>query len=441
MTTRSAAGRRLRFAPVGALVLALVAVVVIVAGAGHSYTVRLTFEDAGQLVDGDLVEVGGIPVGTVSSLALTPDGQAWVTVALDRDRFTPLHQGTRASIGTVGLSGVTNRFVALAPGPVTAPAIRSGAVIPERDTAPIVDIDELLDSVTPGVRANLRRGIQEAVGVLHDNVAGARGTLRYAAAAVERGGNFIGQLTQDRAAFSGLLASGAATASAIASRQHRLSHGIVATSSALTAIARARGALAAAIDRAPAVLADGTVFLEQLRPTLLALEPVVRDAGPVALPLARVLRELVPVSAKTGPVLGRLDAILPALQHALARLPGLSRVAVPALAKTVSALRRALPIFTGVRPYGQDILLGILHGYGGGSAENYDANGQFSRIALGLPAPTLLTSVLGFDVSQLSPHFLSAQTDKCPGSAAEPAPDRSNHVVVPGCDPRQVPAG
>jgi phospholipid/cholesterol/gamma-HCH transport system substrate-binding protein len=424
---------------VSAVALALAAVVAIVLGSGPGYAVRIEFQDAGQLVAGDRVEVGGIPVGTVSSLSLSRDGAAQVTVALSGGRFTPLHRGTTASIGTVGLSGVTNRFVALVPGPASAPAIASGGVVPETDTTPIVDIDEVLDAITPRVRGNIRRWIQESAGVLHGTVRGARRTLAYAAAALQRSGAFIGQVTADRAAFSDLLSSGARTAAALAAPDRQLTAGVAATATALHAIARARGALADAIARAPAALADGTAFLDQLRPTLGALDPVLGDARPVAAPLAAVLRALQPVSARTTPVLAKLDAILPALDGALAELPGLARVAVPALAEATTALDRALPIFTGLRPYGEDILLGILHGYGGGSAENYDANGQFSRIALGLPAPTLLTSVLGFDAPQLSPHFLTGQLAKCPGSAAEPAPDRSNVVTVAGCDRRQSP--
>jgi phospholipid/cholesterol/gamma-HCH transport system substrate-binding protein len=430
-----------RLASLAALAVAFVAVILIVTGGGPSYTVRIDFQDAGQLIAGDLVEVGGIPVGTVQSLQLTRDNEAQVTVALDRGRFTPLHEGTTASVGTVGLSGVTNRFVALAPGPPSNAAIPSNGVIPESDTTPIVDIDEVLDAVTPRVRENLRHWIQESAGVLDTPaaVAGARQTLDYAAAAIERSGAFIDQVTEDRAAFSGLIRSGAATAAAIAGQQTALTRGVASTASALAAIAQARTALAGSLTQAPATLTEGTSFLTRLRPALIALEPVLRDAQPVAAPLATVLTKLVPVARATAPVLTNLDAILPELDAAFAALPRVSRAAIPALTETVTALRRSLPIFTGIRPYGEDILLGILHGYGGGSAENYDANGQFSRIALGLPGPTLLTSILGFDIHQLSPHFLTEQTAKCPGSAAEPAPDRSNVITVPGCNPKETP--
>jgi phospholipid/cholesterol/gamma-HCH transport system substrate-binding protein len=417
----------------------LAVVVVILATGGNGYTVTIRFDDAGQLVPGDLVEVAGIPVGTVTSLNLSRDDQAEVTVAMRSRRFIPLHQGTAASIGTVGLSGVTNRFVALSPGPRTRPAIAPGGTLPQTATMPIVDLDEILDTLTPPVRANLRRFVQGSAGVLRGNVAGARTTLDYAAAALQRTDALVSEVVSDRPAFSDLLATGARTASTLAARHADLTKGVADTASALAAIAQARGSLASLLQRVPAVLADGDTVLTRLRPTLAALDPVLSDARPVAAPLATVLRRIVPTARAATPVLHSLDSILPGVKVALADLPGLSRVGVPAIAGTVTALHRAEPVFTGLRPYGEDILLGFLHGYGGGSAENYDANGQFSRIALGLPASTLLTALLGENLPELSPHLLTGQTDKCPGSAAEPAADGSNHIVVAGCDPKQVP--
>ncbi len=416
-----------------AVLLSLLGIV----GGGSGYTVRVDLADAGQLVDGDLVEVGGIPVGTVNAMQLTGSDVAQLTLAMHA--FTPLHQGTTVSVGTVGLSGVTNRFLAVEPGPRSAPVIRSGALIPEQATTPIVDLDELLDMFTPRLRENLRQLLQEYAGALRGNVGAARQTLDYAAAAIERGGDFIGQVVEDRTAFNSLLTAGASTASALAAPQSKLTAAVSNTASALTALAAVRSALSDALQRAPAALDDGTAFLDRLRPTLAALDPVLADARPVAAPLAALLRELVPTAAQAAPVLQQLTAVLPTVDRLLSALPALSHVAVPALNETEFALKKALPIFTGLRPYGDDILLGFLHGYGGGSSENYDADGQFSRISLGLPASTLLTAELGESLPSLSKHFLVGQTNKCPGSAAEPAPDKSNVVHVDGCDPKETP--
>ena len=80
------------------LVVAAIAVVAVLlfAGGGSGYTVYATFENAGQLVKGNQVQVGGRPIGTITEIELTDDGRARVEMKLDD--YAPLHEGTRATI-------------------------------------------------------------------------------------------------------------------------------------------------------------------------------------------------------------------------------------------------------------------------------------------------------------------------------------------------------
>src|SRR5687768_1674974 len=101
-------GNRRAFArAVGVLALlagiVLVAVVLLRTDSGHTY--RLLVETGGQLVDGNLVQVGGRPIGQVDDIALTDDAQAEVSITVD----DPLHEGTTAAIRATSLSGVANR--------------------------------------------------------------------------------------------------------------------------------------------------------------------------------------------------------------------------------------------------------------------------------------------------------------------------------------------
>src|SRR5829696_626425 len=105
------------------VVVAVIAIVLLGDGGGRSYT--LVFENAGQLVKGNEVQIGGRRVGSVEDILLTDDNQAEVRIAVD-EPYAPLHEGTQAAIRLTSLSGVANRYISLAPGPNNAPEIPDG---------------------------------------------------------------------------------------------------------------------------------------------------------------------------------------------------------------------------------------------------------------------------------------------------------------------------
>ena len=78
------------------MVAAIVVVAILMFGGSGAYNVHAVFQNAGQLVTGDQVQVGGRPVGSITKIALTPDGLARIDMKLDE--FAPLHQGTSATI-------------------------------------------------------------------------------------------------------------------------------------------------------------------------------------------------------------------------------------------------------------------------------------------------------------------------------------------------------
>ena len=411
-----------------ALALAVLAAVLVITDGGRGdYVIRAQFTDASQLVRGDLVEVGGRKVGEVTAIDLDDGNFAEVTLSLDDDSVRPLHQGTRAVVRTVGLSGVANRFVDLRPGPDTAPELPDGGVLKTTHTRGVVDLDALLNAFDPKVRADVQSLVRDSATALTARSARqANAGLELLNPAVVQLTELGRELTRDQVALEELLRHGAAVSSVLARHRASLGGGIDATADVLETIAAERADLAGALERAPAALRATRSTLRRMRTrTLPVLDPVLRDLRPSLAPLAELLRTIRPTLANARPLLTSLERLVPQARAALAPLPDLQRAAAPAMASITKALGEALPVVRGLRPYTPDLVSGFFHGFGGSTAHTYDANGHFARIMLdaGAQSPSGLVprppsgSLGGLRVGAVA---------RCPGGAEEAAPDRSN---------------
>jgi phospholipid/cholesterol/gamma-HCH transport system substrate-binding protein len=426
-----------------ALAAAVLAVAVVLLRGGGAYTIHAQFADAGQLVRGDLVEVGGGSVGTVKRLELTPNGLADAVLEIDQGAVTPLHLGTTATIRTVGLASVANRFVELAPGPSSTPTIPDGGKLPTTATRGIVDLDTLLNAFDAPTRARLQSLLASAATTLRPP-AGRQfnGAFHYLEATLGQTAILGQEVTRDQAALERLVATGADVASALASRRDHLRHGVRASAAALRQVAIERSALKNALARAPSVLAQGTGVLGDLRSTLVAVDPALRDLRPAAPRLARVLTQVVPVARHAIPAVSQVRALLPGAREVLSRLPALARTAVPAMQSGTQALRGSLPLLAGARPYAPDLIGGLFNGFGGSTAGYYDANGHYARIMLetGQGGGTGALATLSGSSGPGSGGYRTGLMARCPGGAAEPAADASNPWLPPDagnlCDPR-----
>src|SRR4051794_33432199 len=145
---------------------------------GGGYTVSATFQNAGQLVKGNNVEVGGRPIGTIKSIALDDNGQARVKMTVGSG-FDPLHSGTTAVIRATSLSGIANRYVELNPGPNDGAKIPDGGRITADETQAPVDLDQLFDTLDPKTRKGLQQIIRGSATQYAGKVKEAEQSLRY----------------------------------------------------------------------------------------------------------------------------------------------------------------------------------------------------------------------------------------------------------------------
>jgi phospholipid/cholesterol/gamma-HCH transport system substrate-binding protein len=429
-----------RIAGFAALVAAAVVIVLVLFTGGSTYVLHAEFSDAGQLVGGDLVTIAGHQVGSIGSISVTNNGLADVELDVSDSSITPVRQGTIATIGQLSLTGVANRFVGLSLG-AGAP-IKSGGTLPLNQTRGIVDLDVLLNALTPRVRTSLQRIIKTgAYFVGQPTASQINRSVQYFNPALSQATQLGAEVVADKFALDRLISSTAQVSTALAARNSDLGGAVTSTAAWLREVASQRAALEDAITRAPAVLHQGTGVLADVNFTLKVLDPVLRDLQPVAPRLGTLLRTLVPAAKNAIPTISGIQALVPGAEKALTELPPVERVATPAVRSLTAALRPITPILAGLRPYAPDLIAGFFNGVGGAAGGAYDANGHYLRTLAAVSASgATLTGVLG-TLGSLLGGVTGALTGigsgrtglvaPCPGGGSPPASDGTNPWTSP----------
>jgi phospholipid/cholesterol/gamma-HCH transport system substrate-binding protein len=432
----------------GALVLAGVLVAVLLLGGEDPARYKLRFQNAGQLVRDDDVQIGGRRVGSIADIVLGDDNTAIVEIELD-PAFAPLRQGTRAVIRQTSLSGIANRYIALTPGPNNAPALEDGAVLTTADTTDIVDLDQLFNTLDPEARRSQQRVIKGSADQFRDKGDQANAAAKYFNPALSTTRNLVNEINRDTRTLERFIVDGAKATTALAEKRGELTELVSNANQAAQGIAEENAAFSETLARLPTTLRRGNSTFVNLRATLTDLDVLVEESKPATKELAPFLRELRPLVARARPTIKDLRTAIrrPGENNDLVELtrkqPKLQQVASPSLKNTTKAIRRSIPVLDFIRPYSPD-LVGWFRDFGQGAA-NYDANGHYARIQPMFnlfqftenPAGGLLTPQ---DPNDRLAGLQSGVYKRCPGAASQPAADGSAPFTDNGldCDPRLV---
>jgi phospholipid/cholesterol/gamma-HCH transport system substrate-binding protein len=443
-----------RVAALAALGIAvvLVAVLLLRGDGGTEYTVRLI--NAGQLVNGDDVQVGGRRIGSIEDIRLTDNNHAAIKVKVEED-YAPLHEGTTAVVRATSLSGVANRYIQLFPGPDSSRALGAGATLGTEKTTSIVDLDQLFDTFGPKTRKGLQKVVQGFATQYGGKSAEANEAIKYFNPAISTTDQLVQELLGDQPTLQRFLVDTSSLVTAIAERRNDLADLVGNASETAAAIGNERTALTQTLDLLPETLRKGNTTFVNLRATLDDVTELVDASKPVAPELAPFFRTLRPLLVESRPTIRDLSLLIrkPGPDNdsidLLNEAPALAQVAAPTFANTRRALQQSMPVVEFIRPYAPE-LIGWFRDFGQ-SGSTYDANGHYARIQpifnafsfTDNPAGGTLTPILssqrlaGYDVGFA----------RCPGSATQPAVDGSNPFLDGGnlgpndCDPNFVPPG
>ena len=415
-------------------------------GGSGSYSVKAVFDNAGQLVPGNQVRVGGQPVGKIADVELDDQANAVVTLEVNDD-FAPLHRGSTATIRASSLSGITNRYVSLKPGPNSNEKIDDGGQIGADETSAPVDLDAVFNSLDAKTRAGLRNVIRGYGDWYDTRGADAGQATKYFAPFLTSGSELAQELALDQAVLERFLKDGAATVSAIAERRDDLAGLVVNTNEAMAAIGDESTSLQRALELLPGTMRKANTTFVNLRGTLDGLQLLVEESKPATVKLEPFFRELRPLVADLRPTIADLrDLIrLPGPGNDLTELtaaqPRLAQLTADVFPRGIRTLDEAQPVISYARQYTPDIA-GWITKFGEVAAY-YDANGHYARVM-----PTFSparrnpdNTLTALPAQQRTEGFKRGIFRYCPGGSVQPPPDGSAPVPAEGCNPADHPQG
>jgi phospholipid/cholesterol/gamma-HCH transport system substrate-binding protein len=425
-----------RVALAGAVIAAVALVaIVLFGGGGDSYTVKATFANAGQLVKGNPVQTGGVPIGSVQKISITDGGQAEIEMKID-DKYAPLHVGTRATIRQFSQSGLANRYVDLQMPPHSEEIPDGGRIGSDRTTT-AVDLDELFNTLDPQTRRSLQGFFKGQARQFHDQGERANVGFKYLNPALATSSRLFSELTRDTPLLERFLVDSSRLVTTIAERRDDLAALIGNLNTTTRALGDQKAALAESIGRLPPFMRRANTTFVNLRAALDDLDPLVDASKPVAKRLApflsqarafahdarptvRDLSVTIRRSGRRNDLIELLNSVPPLADIAVERgrrtyAPGGKRYDVGEAQGAFQEAAKALPEgateIAFARPYTQDFL-GWFDDFSSTGA-NYDA--------LGADARAQFNFTESFPGAVSTGHFR-----RCPGSSEAPAPDGSN---------------
>jgi ABC-type transporter Mla subunit MlaD len=378
-----------------ACTIALIAVVLLATSAGGSngaYEVRAIFDDAGNLIGGENVKIDGVTVGTVSSVAPTPQAKAAVVLHIDNPGFQDFREDASCTIKPQALIGEkyvdclpTQPRVEGTPLPPPLKRIRKGhegagqLLLPVANTHSPVDVDLINDISRLPEEERFTIIFNELGAGLAGRGSDLREVLIRANPALQELDKVLAILASENHVLAKLAVDSDEALAPLAKVRGRVADFIVQSNTVAQATAAQRGALARNLQLFPP-------FLERLGPNL---ERVGRFAE------------------ATTPTFAALEQAAPAIDKAFEHLPAFNKSSTsffenlgttakqqgPALVATKPLLTTLRSLGAAGKPFASNLatLFSSVRNSGGlerfldfvflgtGSANGYDALGHFLR--------------------------------------------------------------
>jgi virulence factor Mce-like protein len=277
-----------------AIVVVVVAVILLDSG-GNSYVVKMRLADANGLRQGSPVAIGGQDVGTISMSV--KDDHVIVSMKLNRAQ-APVGRNATAEVASVNLLG--QKRVELDKGNLRDPA-PSGYTLSPGQVTVTPDLDQVIDVLTPDVRARLAILINEAGEAFTGRKEDFSTTLQQLPADLQAGDRLVSGVSDDNHTLAQLVEHSDAFVSQLAQQRAQLVHLVGTLGQASATVQAKRAQLAAILEKAPGTLATLQTFLVKLQNTTVPLGPAAVDITDTAPALDQTLGQLDPFRKAADP--------------------------------------------------------------------------------------------------------------------------------------------
>ncbi len=298
-----------------------------------SYEIKAEFSSAQAVTpgQGQQVTVSGVKVGDVAGVDLE-DGRAVVTLDID-ERYAPVYRD--ATMLLRPRTALKDMQVVLDPGTPASGEVPDGGTIPESQTQPDVNPDEVLSALD----ADTRRYLAAAVDTLGTGLDGNGARLRKLLVAAEPTSAELRKLLDAFAARREQIAHLTHNLSEIAQIAGRHEGDIRRTirysSDALSSLARQDTSIRDSLTRLPGTLSAAQGALRDSRPLAQELGPAAQELTPAVRRLSRGLHPLRPLVREATPIVR--DKLRPFVKAGVPALREL-RPAAAALGGTLTDL-------------------------------------------------------------------------------------------------------
>jgi phospholipid/cholesterol/gamma-HCH transport system substrate-binding protein len=384
-----------RVAAIAAVFVAavLVGIFLFTSAGGGGYSVTADFLNAGQLVNGNLVEVAGVKAGSVSGISITPNGQARIKMKIDGG-YKPLPKGTRAVIRMASQTGIANRYIELdLPGGPKGETIPNGGHIESDATTTAVDLDQLFNTLDPPTRKALQNFFKGSAEQFQGVTQEANVGLHYLNPALATSSRLFNELNRDTPVLEHFIGDSAHLVTAVAQKRDDLSALVANLNTTTRAIGNEKAYLADAIGRLPDFMRQANTTFVNVRGALTDVNPLINASKPVAKKLKPFLDQVQPLAQDAKPTVAGLNTVIARaapdndLIDLTKTLTPLAHIAVDsdqrngttrqgAFPETSKALVSSSPIIAQGRPYTPD-LFGWFDDFS--TTGGYDALGSISR--------------------------------------------------------------